>query len=239
MKKVLISFIIVIMAICMNVETYAVNETTPNIELNLMKNTTISEGTKEITLKLSLGEFTEIQEGALISFKGIIKYSEDIFSNISVTGLNGYTATYAESTKRIVLDPKEGKANTEVAKITLTLKEGVEPCTTNVSFQLEEFTDGENDFTLSTKAVTITIEKKSEQAPTETPEQNPGTEILDGTQETEAPETSGKITSTKEDSTTAKTNLPKTGSKTIVGIVTIVLAIGIVCLIRYKKIEIK
>lgn len=237
MKRILISFIIGIMVICMSVVSYAVDEKTSNIELNLMKNMTISEDTKEINLKLSLGEFTNIEENALISFRGIIKYDDNIFNNISVSGLNGYTATYAESSKRIVLDPKEGKANTEVAEITLTLKEGVEPCTTNVSFQLEEFTDGENDFTLSTKAVTITIEKEIEQTPTEKTEEEPEIEILDEIQETETPD---KVTTTQEvDKTTAKTDLPKTGSRKIATLVGIIVLIGIVCLVRYKKIEIK
>lgn len=238
MKKILISLIIGVMIICIGISSYA--ETTPNIELNFDKNMTINQETKEITLKLSLGDFTGIEENAMIGLKGILKYSTSIFSQVTVTGINGYTATYSSATQRILIDPKVGTPNTEVAEIKLTLNDEVEPCTTNISFQLEEFTDGTNDFTLSTKAVAITIEKKEEPSSDEDKTPEKPSETPDETQKTETPATTDKATSSnlKEDETKSNTNLPKTGNKTMVVIVAIVLTIGVACLIRYKKIEI-
>ena len=118
---------------------------TPNVTLNMTKELETTIDATSITIKLGIGTVQGLEGGALISFKGILQYDPTIFTEVTVEGLNGYTATYAPETQRIIVDPKEAVEATEIASITLTLAEGVEPCTTSITFQTEEFTDGTND----------------------------------------------------------------------------------------------
>ena len=210
---------------------------TPNVTLNMTKELETTIDATSITIKLGIGTVKGLEEGALISFKGILQYDPTIFTEVTVEGLNGYTATYAPETQRIVLDPKEAVEATEVANITFTLVEGVSPCTTSIKFQVEEFTDGTNDFELETYTSSISIRETTP----EQPEQPDDTENPDDDQN-QTPTDSNDTNNTntpKEDNTIADQDLPKAGIKTMIALIAIVAIFGAFALIRYKKIQIK
>ena len=205
------------------------------------------------------------------TFKGKLKYDTSIFSEVKVEGLNGYTATYAPETQRIVLDPKEPQASTEIANITFTLADGVEQCSTSVNFEIEEFTDGTNDFDFTNKEATIKIEKPETTEPTDdenntdltSPETDNTGDVnnnTDSTQETNTEQTNTNSTDTtidkdqtpgKEnqnlsneeqkisDPTTAKESIPKTGSLSFKIILALFIIVGIISIVKFKKIEIE
>ena len=210
---------------------------TPNVTLNMTEEFTTSVDATSVTIKLGIGTIQNLAEGTLISFRGILQYDTTIFSEVTVEGLNGYTATYAPETQRIVLDPKEAVEATEVANITFTLVEGVSPCTTSIKFQVEEFTDGTNDFELETYTSSISIRETTP----EQPEQPDDTENPDDDQN-QTPTDSNDTNNTntpKEDNTIADQDLPKAGIKTMIALIAIVAIFGAFVLIRYKKIQIK
>ena len=210
---------------------------TPNVTLNMTEEFTTSVDATSVTIKLGIGTIQNLAEGTLISFRGILQYDTTIFSEVTVEGLNGYTATYAPETQRIVLDPKEAVEATEVANITFTLVEGVSPCTTSIKFQVEEFTDGTNDFELETYTSSISIRETTP----EQPEQPDDTENPDDDQN-QTPTDSNDTNNTntpKEDNTIAGQDLPKAGMKTLITLIAIVGIVGVLALVRYKKIQIK
>ena len=210
---------------------------TPNVTLNMTEEFTTSVDATSVTIKLGIGTIQNLAEGTLINFRGILQYDTTIFSEVTVEGLNGYTATYAPETQRIVLDPKEAVEATEVANITFTLVEGVSPCTTSIKFQVEEFTDGTNDFELETYTSSISIRETTP----EQPEQPDDTENPDDDQN-QTPTDSNDTNNTntpKEDNTIADQDLPKAGIKTMIALIAIVAIFGAFALIRYKNIQIK
>lgn len=207
---------------------------TPNVTLNMTKELETTIDATSITIKLGIGTVQGLEEGALISFKGILQYDPTIFTEVTVEGLNGYTATYAPETQRIVVDPKEAVETTEIASITLTLAEGVEPCTTSITFQTEEFTDGTNDFELNTYTSAIAIKENIPEQPEEPEQPND-----DQNQTPTDPNNKNNTNTPKEDNTIAGQDLPKAGMKTLITLIAIVGIVGVLALVRYKKIQIK
>ena len=160
MKKILTSLIITMVIISTSGLAFADNNgEPPMVTLNMTNEFTTTTEATSVTIKLGYGIVEGLEDNALVSFKGKLKYDTSIFSEIKVEGINGYTATYAPETQRIVVDPKEPTASTEIANITLTLADGVEACSTSVNFEIEEFTDGTNDFEYTNKESKIIIEE--------------------------------------------------------------------------------
>ena len=241
MKKV-ISILLVLFLIFTAVASYAATAedpstgddtegTTANIEFNLTGDTTIEEGTKTVTLTISLGAFTEVEEGQPLGFEGKLIYDKELFTGANVEGLNGWSASYDSSTNAIIGDVGSAKANTQIAQITLTVADGVTSGTTGkVELQNILLTDETNDFTFN-KELTVSVEKTADE------DQNT-TETLN---EVENTATANKTTNNNAtDNTTAKTSIPKTGVKGIAIItVLIVLIVAIASLVRYKTIKLK
>ena len=265
MKKILTSLIITIVIISSCGLVFADNNgEQPKVTLNMTEEFTTSTEATTVTIKLGYGIVEGLEENALVSFKGKLKYDTSIFSEVKVEGINGYTATYAPETQRIVLDPKEATASTEIANITFTLADGVEPCSTDVNFEIEEFTDGTNDFEYTNKVATIKIEKsQSDESENNTEQTNSDSEnVNNNTSSTQNPNTEQTTSSTEEtvdkdeipgkenqnlsneqqkntDPTVAQESIPKTGTLSVKIIIAIFIIIGIISVIRFKNIEIK
>lgn len=229
MKKILISFIITVMAISICNFSYA--ETEPNIELNLTKEQTITQEDKTVILTLSFGKFMAIEENPLLGYEAILEYDENIFEKVTIEGLNGWVVNYSDMTKRIVSDPKVGKENTDIAKLTFTLKEEVKLGTATIKLKDILLSDDINDFEYNKESKIIIKEvEKEETKPT--PIQPDNT--------LKQPAEDKTVTSnTKLEPTKATTQIPHAGIKSIVTIIIIVIIIAIISIIKYKSIEIK
>lgn len=212
-KKILTSLIITIIMISTCGLVFADNGETPNVTLNMTNEFTTTTEATTVTIKLGYGKVENLASGALVSFKGTLEYDTSIFSEVKVEGLNGYTATYAKETQRIIVDPKEPTASTEIANITFTLADGVEPCSTSVNFEIEEFTDGTNDFEFTNKEAKINIEKPD----ANNPEDDNNTDSTDGTEnntEQTNPETENTNNTGNNTSSTQQTNTEQTNTET-------------------------
>ena len=270
MKKLLISIIIAIVVISGEIYTFATEtesttESTQqsttdstskkqSIKLTLTKQVEVEQGTEEVKIKLGYGEIKGVTEGTLSSFIGILEYSEEIFESVTINKLNGYGSTYKD--KKIIIDPSEAKANTDVVEFVLKLKEGVEPVTTDITFKTEEIVAGEEELTAEVLTSQVTIAAKAEDATkTETTkdDENKKTEntkdddkkgeleILPNTTKTETSSTNTAKTenSTKDTTITEQNKLPKTGTDAITLVIISMVIIGIITFLRYKNIEIK
>lgn len=243
-RKSLIIFLITIIIITLgNVCSLAVE---PNIEMNIQGNTTVTEEEKTIEITMSLGSFTGIEEGNPLGYQGKIQYDENIISSISVEGLNGWKASYEESTKTLLGETDVANANTQIAKITLTLKEDLQPNTTgNIQFEEILLTDGTNDFTFN-KTLTITVEGKEDNSEEDNVENETGNENVTENENTtgNTEENNNKVTNTETiktnniDKTTASTKLPAAGLKNIL-IISIFILIIITIIAKIKSKDIK
>ena len=286
MKKILASIIIAIMLISVGVnvfadETKSTEQTTQttsestskdsSITLKTTEKVEVEDVTKEVKVVIGYDKLESIDTSGICMFKGIFKYSDIYFNQLTqndIKALNGYTVQFSEESGRLLVEanrtPKDGE---DVAEITLTFKEGLENVTTTgVFFEVEELTDGKNEYDtpkLVTQVAVVpkadkTEETKDEQKNTETTKDDQkNTETTkDDQKNTETTKDDNKkdeleiiTNTTKTDNTTEKTTqdttvsqekeLPKTGATTVALIVLAVVAIGAISLIRYKNIEIK
>lgn len=214
MEKAIIIFITIILAILVGVNSYAADV---NIELNLTGPTTIVQDDKTITLTLSLGNFTGIADNCVLGYEAKLEYDKNIFESVTVNGLNGWTSNYSDSTKILIGDVSSAKGNTKITEIVLTLKEGVQPTTTDIKLNNIIVTNDENDFEYN-KTVTVTIQGKQIEEVTNNTTVNP-----ENTTSNNKITTLGKNT----DATTASKKIPATGTgmTIIVGIIILMIIV--------------
>lgn len=266
MKKILASIIIAMMLISVGVnvfadETKSTEQTTQttsestskdsSITLKVTEKVEVEDVTKEVKVVIGYDKLESIDTSGICMFKGIFKYSDIYFNQLTqndIKALNGYTVQFSEESGRLLVEanrtPKDGE---DVAEITLTFKEGLENVTTTgVFFEVEELTDGKNEYDtpkLVTQVAVVpkadkTEETKDEQKNTETTkDDNKKDELEIITNTTKTDNTTEKTT--QDTTVSQEKELPKTGATTVALIVLAVVAIGTISLIRYKNIEIK
>ena len=233
-NKILATILFIVLIIAtLNINSFAAGEETlVNIAMDFTtETTTIDKNEKTIEFTLSLGEFTGIEENIVLGYEATLEYDENIFESVSVEGLNGWTATYEPSTKVLIGETPTaiGKANTDITKVTFTLKDGLEAgATGTVALNNLTLTDGEtNDFEFS-KEMTISIEE-SEQ------EEN-GT---NGNTQNTNTNTNTAMPGNNTDTTTATTKyLPAAGLRNIL-IIAVVVAIIAMIIFKIKSRDIK
>lgn len=233
MKKIISVIITTIVLLFGTICSYAEETpTTTNIELNLNGSKTIKDGEATIELFLHLGAFTGIEENVTLGYEGILEYDKDMFSSVMIEGLNTWNAEYASTTKKIVGDVAHAKSNTDIAKITLKLKDGIESGTTGkVTISNILLSDGTNDFSFN-KEITIT---KEANAPVD---QEKEKEDIPNNAE-DKKDLSVKDTQNI-DNTIASAKIPKAGiTNLLIIVVVLIILVGMVSFIRYKNIKLK
>lgn len=276
MKKILASLLIALMLINVGIYVFAdetkstgapTQSTTDNVSATLKMTSEIKldEKNKEVKVKIGYGEIKGLGEGELISYQGIITYSQEYFEELTqddIKAESGYTAVYNPENKRLIVEAtRTPKSNENTVEITFKLKENVKDVTTSIELKLEEFTDSKTDFETTTLKTDITITsntndtKKTEATKEDQSNKTESTkeddkkgelEILTETTKTDATKTDAtKTETTKTDNVTKDTTvspektLPKTGVTTVALIILAVLVVGILSLVRYRNIEIK
>lgn len=131
MKKILTSLLIIVITLLaiVNISYGAESE---DIGLTLEGPSTIDGTSGKLTLTLKLGEFTGVSENIVLGYETVLDYDTSVFESVEVKGLNGWTATYSDSTKRIIGDTTSAKANTEITQLIFTLKSDVKSTTSNI-----------------------------------------------------------------------------------------------------------
>ena len=276
MKKILASLLIALMLINVGIYVFAdetkstgapTQSTTENVSATLKMTSEIKldEKNKEVKVKIGYGEIKGLGEGELISYQGIITYSQEYFGELTqddIKAESGYTAVYNPENKRLIVEAtRTPKSNENTVEITFKLKENVKDVTTNIELKLEEFTDSKTDFKTTTLKTEITITSntsdatKTESTKTESTKDDQSNktestkednkkgelEILTESTKTEITKTQTTKTdnATKDTTVSSEQTLPKTGVTTVALIILAVLVVGILSLVRYRNIEIK
>ena len=256
MKKILASIIIAMMLISVEVnvfadETKSTEQTTQttsestskdsSITLKTTEKVEVEDVTKEVKVVIGYDKLESIDTSGICMFKGIFKYSDIYFNQLTqndIKALNGYTVQFSEESGRLLVEanrtPKDGE---DVAEITLTFKEGLENVTTTgVFFEVEELTDGKNEYDTPKLVTQVAVVPKADKTET-TKDDNKKDELEIITNTTKTDNTTEKTT--QDTTVSQEKELPKTGATTVALIVLAVVAIGTISLIRYKNIEIK
>lgn len=233
-NKIIMTILIIAMILTIGtISSFAEGEA--NIKLNLNGQTTINEDTKTVELTLSLGDFTGVEDGATLGYQATLEYDENMFQSVEVEGLNRWTANYESSTKVLLGDVDRANPNTDITKITLTLKDDVQPGTEGkVQINNILLTDGNNDFTFN-KEVTVKME---EEVTTPVEDDNTNNSGNNGNATNNNSSINANISnnagmqSENTDNTTVQaTRLPNTG---IENIILVAIAVTIVAIIVFK-----
>ena len=233
-NKIIMAILIIAMILTIGtISSFAEGEA--NIELNLNGQTTINEDAKTVELTLSLGDFTGVEAGATLGYQATLEFDENMFQSVEVEGLNGWTANYESSTKVLLGDVDKANPNTDITKITLTLKDDVQPGTEGkVQINNILLTDGNNDFTFN-KEVTVKME---EEVTTPVEDDNTNNSGNNGNATNNNSSINANISnnagmqSENTDNTTVQaTRLPNTG---IENIILVAIAVTIVAIIVFK-----
>ncbi len=233
-NKIIMTILIIAMILTIGtISSFAEGEA--NIELNLNGQTTINEDAKTVELTLSLGDFTGVEAGATLGYQATLEFDENMFQSVEVEGLNGWTANYESSTKVLLGDVDRANPNTDITKITLTLKDDVQPGTEGkVQINNILLTDGNNDFTFN-KEVTVKME---EEVTTPVEDDNTNNSGNNGNATNNNSSINANISnnagmqSGNTDNTTVQaTRLPNTG---IENIILVAIAVTIVAIIVFK-----
>lgn len=252
MKKIISVIFIIMILIAGTVNVKATDEQAKNIELNVSGQTTITEDVKTVELVVSLGSFTGISENIVLGYQTTLEYDTNMFESVAVEGLNGWTATYSPDTNILICDTQNASANTNITKITLTLKDGVEAGTSGtINLRNIELTDETNDFTYN-RTITVRIEEESnpgdntntiQDNTTNTNEQNQtGNSVINNnvsaTNTSNSASSLNRTNSSNVDNTTATKVIPKAGMTNIliIGICVVIVA-GIIFKIKSRKIK--
>lgn len=233
-NKIIMTILIIAMILTIGtISSFAEGEA--NIELNLNGQTTVNKDTKTVELTLLLGDFTGVEAGATLGYQATLEFDENMFQSVEVEGLNGWTANYESSTKVLLGDVDKANPNTDITKITLTLKDDVQPGTEGkVQINNILLTDGNNDFTFN-KEVTVKME---EEVTTPVEDDNTNNSGNNGNATNNNSSINANISnnagmqSENTDNTTVQaTRLPNTG---IENIILVAIAVTIVAIIVFK-----
>ena len=252
-KNIILKMFIIIVLLITNV-TFAADVS--NAEINIKANKQKLQSTdKEIEVMISLGNLQGLEKTGdklVLGYEATINYDTKMFKSIKVEGLNGWSANYETSTKKIVADTVSASANTDITKITLTLNDNIESVVSgDVKVNNLTLTDGTNDFTIN-KNITITNEiktnsdedsnnkeeniKQNSTQKEETAKENSQNKIIEKVTDNQVTTNEQK----KSDSSTATGNLPKAGFKNIALLILMIIVItGGFSFIRYKMIKLK
>ena len=231
---------------------------TPKAELTITADKTTIESTdKTIEVTITLGNISGLattENKVFLAYEGTIEYDTNMFEAVTVKGQNDWSATYGPTTKKIIGDTDNAKANTIIAKLIFTLKDSIaEGKTGTIKLNEMKLTDGKNKFTFN-KTITVTNKKEGQgqeqdknqddenQGDKNQGDKN-GVENDNNISDNDEKKAIDKVQSKDNnvaDSSQAKGSIPKAGLKNIIVLAALMIVItGIFSFARYKMIKLK
>lgn len=269
MKKILVGLLIALMLLNVGIFVFATEtenvetptqSTTENLTATLKMTSKINldEENKEVKVKIGYGEIKGLSEGNLISYQGIVTYSNEYFEELTQDNFKaeaGYSVVYNPENKRLIVEAtRTPKSNENTVEITFKLKENIKDIKTSIEFKLEEFTDSETELEASILKTDVTItsstndtkdtnktesNKNNQNNTTENTKDDEKKDELETLPDATKTETTKNSNATKDTTVSSEKTLPKTGTTTVALILLAILGVGILSLIRYRNIDIK
>lgn len=239
MKKV-ISIILLITLLLLNISIVkAVEPATAQVSFNTP--TTLQAGTKTFTATIYLGELTNIDAGRVVGYTAKLTYDTELVENVTLEQQNGWTVTLTNGA--IVASIDNVVANKETAKITFTLKDGIEAGKElNIGLTNGRISNDVNldqPFSASKKITFTAVEQPKEETPKNEIAKNETSNEIKSLNDI----TNGTSKNTIKSNTTNQlkaSTLPKAGQKNFIIIaICIITIVGLACVVRVKTIKLK
>ena len=178
MKKVNLKFIVstIILMLIISIAS-TVKATNGSLTVKITPDVSKAITDQKVYVTLSLKDFNNVETTWPMAAEGNLEYDKTVFSEASIEGLNGWSASINQSGK-ILLDTASVKDNTDIAKITLTIKDSKASFSTDIkvtSFALTNGTDSDGNENVNienmnlTAKVTVTINSTDNEDNTEKP----------------------------------------------------------------------
>ena len=191
MKKVnlkfIISTIILLLLVALTTNVFAA---TGSLTVSFIPDVSNAIRTKEVSVTLSLSNFNNVDTSLPMVATGNLEYDDSIFSNVTIEGLNGCSATLSQENK-ILLESPTSSNITEggIALITLTINDNVTTFSTDITINSLGLTnddgmgEGEPNIDISNMSLTAkaSVNSSNEDIDNdnnnpETPSEDPSTE---------------------------------------------------------------
>ena len=258
MKKttVMMSILLLTISIFSITHVWASVEDSCNVTIQTDK-AEINKTQKQVKIAIRLDSY---EGDGTLGYEGKLEYDTNIFESVSITSLNNWeTASYEASTGMFLSTTTVAKAGTQVAQITLNLKDNITATKTQVKVTGLTFSDGDTQKTFE-KILTYAFPYNESEGQPNTDNENNNessneisNEIMNSeinvvtnqitnseTKNTIQNITIESITAENRDQTTASTTIPQTGGGSTWIIAFIVIGIvGIGAYIRYRSIPLK
>ena len=237
MKKI-VSIVLFILIICTMLN---VNATAPASDVGVYANVK-EQSSNKMVIEYGLLNFVEVEEGQAMVITMTLDYDTSVISSVQAQGLNNWSASFEEGTKRLVLETNSGKANTGVVQLTFNINQSATINSSNNKITLKDIniSEGENldkydenhtfEISLNNDEGNGESTTKPENT-TNTANNNNGSH--NGSTNTKKNSIAGNV-----DKTVAKNQLPKAGLKNIAVIAIVVIAVAMVIFkIKSRKIK--
>ena len=236
MKKI-VSIVLFILIICTMLN---VNATAPASDVGVYANVK-EQSSNKMVIEYGLLNFVEVEEGQAMVITMTLDYDTSVISSVQAQGLNNWSASFEEGTKRLVLETNSGKANTGVVQLTFNINQSATINSSNNKITLKDIniSEGENlDKYDENHTFEISLNNDEENGGnTAKPGNNTNTANSNGSQNGSTNSKTNSIAGNV-DKTVAKNQLPKAGLKNIAIIAIVVIAVAVVIFkIKSRKIK--
>lgn len=157
-----IAVIISLLLICLFVLFFTKSSVNADSKLSATLSTdskTITNNMNEVVLYIKIGDF--VSDG-ILGYEATLQYDESIFDNVKMEGLNGWNnPSYDSSTKKFLSTTENAVAGTDIAKITLSLKDNITAQTTEVAINNFIISDGPDNTETLNLQVSYTIQSNA------------------------------------------------------------------------------
>lgn len=183
MKKVnlkfIISTIILLLLVALTTNVFAA---TGSLTVRFVPDVSNAIRTKEVSVTLSLSNFNNVDTSLPMAATGNLEYDDSIFSNVTIEGLNGWSATLSQENK-ILLESPTSSNITEggIALITLTINDNVTTFSTDITINSLGLTnddgmgEGEPNIDISNMSLTARASVNSSNEDIDNDNNNPDT----------------------------------------------------------------
>ena len=235
MKKI-VSIVLFILIICTMLN---VNASAPASDVGVYANA--EKQSSKMVIEYGLLNFVEVEEGQAMVITMTLDYDTSVISSVQAQGLNNWSASFEEGTKRLVLETNSGKANTGVVQLTFNINKSATINSSNNKITLKDIniSEGENlDKYDDNHTFEIPLNNDEENGGnTAKPGNNTNTANSNGSQNGSTNSKTNSIAGNV-DKTVAKNQLPKAGFKNIAVIAIVVIAVAVVIFkIKSRKIK--
>lgn len=162
MKKIKILVFSFLLILYVLFKPLVVEAATINIGLKTeTENFRLTDENDVLVVTIELGDFVNLPEGEPLGYSGELQYDDSIFEEVSVEGLNGWSALFNDENKILIGDTAKAEANLEIARINLKIKSDNVSNMENAVIRIKNviITDGEFEVSAD-KQITINIENQ-------------------------------------------------------------------------------